>query len=145
MNIKVMFHTTTGNTGKVAEAIAAAAGVKAESIEGAVLPSEPIDLLFIGDGLYGGKAHKKTTEFINSLGTGKVKNAAVFATYGGQAHIGEIITKHLRDKGINVIGEPYTCKGKCWIFINRRHPDETDFEKAREFAKTMIGKLSANT
>ena len=40
MNIKVMYHTINGNTGKVAEAIAGALGVKAERI-GEVSISEP--------------------------------------------------------------------------------------------------------
>lgn len=144
MNIKVMYHTTTGNTGKVAETVATAVGVKAELIEDDVLSSTPVDLLFIGDGLYGGKAHKKTIALISSLSPDTVKNAAVFATYGGQAHIGEDIKKLLQDKGIHVIGAPFTCKGRAWLLINRRHPDEADLNKAREFAEATMEKLSGN-
>ncbi len=144
MNIKVVYHTTTGNTRKVAEAVAAAAGVKAESIEDSELSSAPVDLLFVGDGLYGGKPHKKTVAFISSLDPGKVKNAAVFATYGGQARIGEELKKHFQEKGIHLIGEPFTCRGRAWIFINRSHPDESDLNRARAFAKAAVKEWSGN-
>jgi flavodoxin len=141
MNIKVMYHTTTGNTRKVAEAIAAAVGAEAEAIEGKLSSSAAIDLLFVGDGIYGGKPHKKTTEFIAGLKPDIVKNAVVFATYGGQDHIGATIQKQLAQKGINVLNEPFLCKGKCWLLINRKHPDQADLDRARAFAKAVQEQL----
>ena len=51
MNIKVMYHSSTGNTEKLAKAIADTVNAKAEPIgSSAATISKPIDLLFIGDG-----------------------------------------------------------------------------------------------
>lgn len=141
MNIKVMYHSSTGNTAKIACAIADTLNVKAEPVgEEPISFSSPIDLLFIGDGVYFGKANKKTISFINRLDPNIVKNVAVFATYGGQADIGANIQKLLRDKGLKVVGEPFTCKGKAWGFLNRKHPNEADLSIAREYAKTIRSK-----
>ena len=50
MKVAVRYQTRGGNTKAVAEAIAKAAGVKAKPIDAPI--SEPVDLLFIGGGVY---------------------------------------------------------------------------------------------
>lgn len=52
MKIAVRYHSRGGNTKSVAEAIANAAGIKAEPID--VPLDEPVDFLFVGGGVYGG-------------------------------------------------------------------------------------------
>ena len=137
-----MYHTLSGNTKKVAEAIAAELGVNAEFIsKDQAPPPEPVDLLFIGDGIYAGKPHKDTISYIERLTPVMVKNAAVFATYGGQAIIGERIAKLLQDKGLKVLDDPNTCKGKCWFIINRKHPNEDDLDKSRQYARSIAAKI----
>ena len=139
MNIKVMYHTLTGNTRKVAEAIAGELGTEAEKIgKDHATPSEPIDLLFIGDGIYAGKPGKDTVAFIDKLTPETVKAAAVFTTYGGQDVIGDRIANLLRDKGLNLVGDPFACKGKCWFFVNRKRPNGDDLESARKFARSIV-------
>ena len=139
MTVRVFYHTATGNTRKVAGAIADELGIEAEMIGKDLISfSEPIDLLFIGDGIYAGKPGKETISFINRLDPAMIKNTAVFATYGGQEVIGERIADLLRNKGLNIIGKPYTCKGKCWFFINRRHPNENDLDSSRQFARSIV-------
>ena len=139
MVIKVMYHSATGNTRKIAEAIAQELGIEAEKIGKEQAPiSEPIDLLFLGDGIYAGKPGKETISFIEQLTPEVVKNAAVFATYGGQNVIGDRIAALLKDKGLSIAGEPFTCKGKCWFFINRKRPNESDLEMSRQFARSIV-------
>lgn len=53
MNIRVMYHSQTGNTRKLAESMAGALGVTAEKIADSSIV-EPVDMLFIGDGVYAG-------------------------------------------------------------------------------------------
>lgn len=143
MNIRVIYHSSTGNTEKIAHAIADTLNIKAEQAgKGAIAFSEPVDLLFIGDGVYFGKANKKTVSLIDRLDPKMIKNAAVFATCGGQVKIGTDIKKLLQDKGVRVVGEPFTCKGQSWIFLNRNHPDQTDISKACEYAKNTVVKIN---
>lgn len=144
MNIKVVYHSMTGNTKKIAEAIGQAVEVLPENASDFTLSTdEPVDLLFIGDGIYAGKPDKSISELIDKLDKNTVKNAAVFATYGGQPSIGNTIKTLLTDKGINVIGEPFTCKGKAWIFINRKYPSDEDLKSAKAFATSIVEKGEA--
>ncbi len=144
MNIKVFYHSTTGNTEKLARAIADVMQVEAEKIEkhNSDSFSEPVDLLFIGDGVYFGKPNKKTSSFIATLDPKVVKNVAVFASYGGQKTIGNDISKLLQAKGIRVISEPFICKGQSWLVLNRNHPNASELSKAREYASNIYSKVN---
>lgn len=139
MNIKVIYHSMTGNTEKLALAIADELGVKAENAKEVDMASLcDVDLLFIGDGIYAGKAGKVTLKLIERLDGKKVKNAAVFATYGGQDKIGPDLIGLLKHRRINVIGDAYMCRGKSWLFINSKHPSADELIAVREFAKTTL-------
>lgn len=143
MNIKVFYHSSTGNTEKLARTIADTLNITAEPIGKDPIPfSDPVDLLFIGDGVYFGKANKRTLSFIDQLDPKMIKNVAVFATYGGKVKIGTDIKELLQSKGLRVIGEPFACKGQSWVFINRSHPNESDISKAHEFAKNTVVEIN---
>ncbi len=143
MNVKIIYHSLTGNTAKLANAIADALNIKAEPVgKEAADFSKPADLLFIGDGIYFGKANKKILSLIDKLNPDIVKNIAVFATYGGMARIGDDIKKYLQEKGFHVIGKPFTCRGKAWLFFNRSHPDNAELNKVREFAKDAVAAVN---
>ena len=132
-----MYHSTTGNTKKVALAIAAAVGAEACSLAEAG-NQRSVDILFIGDGVYGAKIHKSTKAFIKSLAPGSVKNAAVFSTYGGQDASVGIMKNLLEAQGIRVADEHFSCKGKAWFLFNRRHPSAAELDAAKEFAKKTV-------
>lgn len=67
MKIKVMYHSSTGNTRKVSEAIVSAANVSDVAITESYKLSEPVDLLFVGDGIYAAKMNKNTKAFISTF------------------------------------------------------------------------------
>jgi flavodoxin len=138
MNIRVLYHSTTGNTKKVAEAIAKSLGVKAEPIRSAA-PVSDADVLFLGDGVYGGTVHKETRQFIETLTPEKVKKAAVFSTYGGQDKSVGVLLELLKARGIRVSERTFSCRGKAWYFFNRKHPTDRELEEAGEFAKRVVG------
>jgi flavodoxin len=139
MKIKVMYHTKTGNTQIIAEAIAKTVGAPAKLISDDYV-FDTADLLFIGDGLYAGSVDGKTKKFIAALDATKVKNAAVFATYGGQRKAAKVLKGLLEKQGIKVIEESYECKGKAWYILNRKHPDTQEIKAAKEFAKRVVEK-----
>ena len=137
MNIKVMYHSQTGNTKKVAESMAEALGVAAEKIaESSIV--EPVDLLLIGDGVYVGGPNRVTVSFIKTLNGSMVKNAAVFGTYGGQKKAITAMRELLKEQGINVVDESFGCRGRSWAIFNRPHPSPEDLEAAKAFAKERI-------
>jgi flavodoxin len=139
MKVKVMYHSKTGNTKKVAETIAKAMGTTAVQITDKI-NFDSADLLFIGDGVYGAKPNKITEEFIKTLDPNKVKSVAVFGTYGGQKKAIVAMTEMLKKQGINVMEESFGCKGKSWFILNRKHPDLNDLQGAEKFAKKVAGR-----
>ena len=142
MKIKVLYHSSTGNTKKVAEAIASVANISAEVITENDKLSEPIDLLFIGDGIYAAKMNKKTRAFIDALDGSLVKNAAVFGTCGGQDKVIGTMKELLKGKGINVCAESFLCKGQAWMVANRNRPNKADLESAIKFGQAIIKSIS---
>ena len=143
MNIRLIYHSSTGNTAKLANAISDSLNIKAERIgDTPISISEPVDLLFIGDGIYFGKPNKSMIATIEQLAPQTIKNVAVFATYGGQAKIGSDLQKLLKDEGLQIIGEPFVCKGQSWVFMNRKHPDEKDIQNVNVFAKSIVVKVN---
>jgi len=143
MNIRVVFHSGyKGNTMKVATAIAEALNVRAERIGKVKIEfSEPVDLLFIGSGIYMHKPHKKAKALISEINPTIVKNAAAFGTYGNQSDIGEQIKGLLQEQGIYVLGEPFVCRGASVGTDNKGHPNATDLENAKIFAKDIAANL----
>lgn len=140
MNIRIIYHSSqSGNTEKLAKAVAEELNVRAERIgKDSISFPQPVDLLFVGDGIYWAKPHKTTRKFFKELNPAPIRNAAVFATYGNQFKIGDDLKKLLQDKGIHVVGDPFTCKGASVGTKNQGHPDETDLQNVRAFARKIV-------
>jgi flavodoxin len=139
MRIKVMYYTRSGNTKKVAEAIAEEFDTNEEKLPPAFMP-ERDDLLFIGAGVYMGNADSKVRDFIRILTPAKIKNVAVFGT-GAEDKAIKAMKELLKAQGINVVEESFLCRGKTLGIFSRKHPDEKDLENARNFAKNVVSKL----
>lgn len=136
MKIRVVYYSLTGNTKKLAEAIAVALNVKAEAIGKTPIDlSAPVDLLFIGGAINAGRPNGKVAAFIKQLHPDMVKNAAVFATYGGVSRIGNDLRKLVEDQGVKVIAEPFICKGQSWLFFNRHRPNAADLQRIAAYAQ----------
>ena len=143
MKTWVLYYSKGGNTKKIADAIAEELGVpKAEQIPPAY-PPEGVSLLFLGTGVYAGKPDPKMVEFIRTLSSDRVKNAVVFGTNGGQDTAIETVKSLLKEKGINVIDETFSCKGKFFLFFNRKKPDGNDIKAAKQFARRINDSIKA--
>jgi len=140
MIIRIAYYSGyKGNTKKIAAAMAEMLNIKAERIgKDKIVFSEPVDLLFIGSGVYFNRPHKKAARFIKNLHSSLIKNAAVFGTYGNQANIGEQIIKLLQEQGIKTLGEPFACKGDSVETDNKERPNAIDLENAKAFAENIV-------
>lgn len=138
MNTYVYYHSSTGNTKKVAQEIAKAAGCEALSVDDAS-PPDAADLLFLGGAVYaneGENVHHTLRAFIEKLDPAKVKRAALFRTGFSDKAISAMRTQ-LSAKGIAVVPESFGCKGR-FLAINRSHPGDQDLAEARAFADRIL-------
>jgi len=136
MSTAVLYHSVTGNTKKVAEAMAEAIGCTAQSVKEYSLDTKA-DLMFIGGAIYGGKLDAVLDSFMQALTPDKVKRVVLFSTCVKIAKAVELMKEQLQKKGIAVDDESFFCKGK-FLFMNLRHPSKADLEDAKTFAKNVI-------
>jgi flavodoxin len=102
MKIAVRYQSRGGNTKAVAEIIAAAAGVKAEPITTPL--GEPVDVLFVGGGVYKWDIDSLLKEYLGSLDPADVGTVAAYSTAGGMDGAKRIIAI-LKERGVNVCDE----------------------------------------
>ncbi len=140
MNIEVRYLSRGGNTKKVAEAIARAAGAEAFDVGTPV--TEPTDLLFLGGAYYAFNLGEELIGFIDALDPALIKAAAVFGTSGLMKGVTKKIAALLKKRGIRVIKERHYCKCKV-SKDDKTHPDERDLEAAAAFAESAVKGLQA--
>lgn len=139
MKIKVIYNSKTGNTKKVAEAIAGAVGTSAEPISPSIR-FHSLDILFIGSGVYWGNLNGKTKEFIETLNSKQIKNVAIFGTFGHSQNAIKSMKNLLKKQGINVVDKSFGCQGGFFI-LNSKRPDEQDLAGAKEFACEVVKEI----
>jgi len=131
----VLYYSLTGNTRKMAAAIAAELGVEARPIKlENEIPRE--GLLFLGSGSYGDRPSEDMSKFVarNDLTGQKV---ALFGTSGrGEGKEVQGMEELLKRKGAIILGSYYS-KGKAFVIINIGHPNRDELEGARNFAREM--------
>ncbi len=131
MKIEVRYFSRSGNTKKVADAIAKSVGVTAKDCS--VPISEQVDLLFLGGSVYGGGIDKALKEFISQLDPDKVKCAALFGTSAIKREPDREMEKLVREKRIPVSENRFHCRG-AFSVMHRGHPNDEDLKQAANFA-----------
>jgi len=138
MTTAVIYHSVTGNTRKVAEAIAKSLSCAAQPVKEYPLDSEA-DVMFIGGAVYGGRLDAVMDSFLKALSPQKVKRAVLFSTSVKESKAIGLMRDILVGQGIAVDNEAFVCKGK-FLFFNLKHPNKTDLEQAEAFAQNVMRK-----
>ena len=131
---EVIYYSRSGNTKKVAEAIATELKVQARDVKTRPCIKKN-SFVVLGSGCYLTQIGKEMTEFIkNNDFSGR--QVAIFGTSGSGLGI-EVsdLQGLLRDKGAIISGKFY-CRGKAF-FIGAGHPTNKDLQEAREFARQL--------
>lgn len=106
MNTCVVYFSRTGNTKKIAHAIAELTRAPIYDIA-ATLPStiESFDLLIIGTPVEGASPTKEITEFVSNMNQVECKKAILFCTYRlfGNARTMNKLEKELTKRGYKII------------------------------------------
>lgn len=133
---QVIYFSRGGNTKKLADAIAAELNVDAIEVNRASLKSKT-GTLFLGSGCYGGEPGRDVLTFLNNNEFEGLRVALFGTSGGGAGRELASMSKILEEKGAIILGR-FACKGKTFMIINRRHPDDNDLVEARRFARETI-------
>lgn len=135
MNIEVCYYSKSGNTKKIANAIAKQVGVSAKSIH-EPLQGE-VDILFLGTGIYAFDIDPELKEYISTLNPANIKMVVVFSTAAIVQSAYEKTKKHLQNQGLHVSDKEYHCPGHYMILRTGR-PNAEDIKKAEQFARSIL-------
>ena len=157
MNVSMVYFSQTGNTRKVAEAMASGFHDLGHSVRTVSLkqasPEDVAtgDLLGVGSPCFTGQAPTPIKDFLRGLPALDNRRAFVFATSGGAP--GKVLfdlTRLLRRKGAEVVGGTLI-RGECFhpapCFIGRYpgRPNGEDLARAQRFAMAVAEHVSAGS
>ncbi len=135
MTIAVRYYTKSGNTKKLAEAVAEAVGAEALPISAPV--EEPVDILFLGNSYYAFSIDPEVRRFVASLDKNKVGKIVNFGSAAMLNSTYKKVKAEADKVGIPMDGREFHCKGE-FKGIHKGKPDETDMKAAAEFARKIM-------
>ncbi len=131
MKYAVRYYTKTGNTKKLAEAIAAELGVEALPITEAV--EEKTDILFLGNSYYAFTIDPEVKAFIASLDKEKVGRIVNFGSAALLNSTYKKVKAEADKVGIPMMEQEFHCKGE-FKGVHKGRPNEADCRAAAAFA-----------
>lgn len=132
MTYAVRYYTKTGNTKRLAEAMAKELGVEALPISEPV--NEYVDYLFLGNSYYAFNIDPEVKAFVSSLDKDKIGK---IVNFGSAAMLNSTYkkVKEVADKaGVAMDEKEFHCKGE-FKGIHKGRPNNDDIAAAVEFVK----------
>ena len=136
MKTAVRYYTKTGNTKRLAEAVADAVGTEALPIN--VPVDEPVDILFLGNSYYAFSIDPEVRNFIRSLDADKIGRIVNFGSAAMLNSTYKKVKAEADKVGIPMDEREFHCRGE-FKGIHKGKPDEEDLKAAAAFAKKIIG------
>ena len=144
MKSLVVYYSKSGNTEKIARAVA-------RGLEGELKKIEEIedvshyDLVCVGTPVHALAPARPIRKFLKNLPNLSGKKGAGFCTmhFIGDKRTLRIIKRKLESKGINFLGG-FSCKGLSGIFedfgpkFNKGRPNEEDLKRAEDFGRELL-------
>ena len=135
MTVAVRYYTKTGNTKRLAEAVAAAVGVQALPVS--VPVDEYTDILFLGNSYYAFCIDPEVRDFIRSLDAAKVGRIVNFGSAAMLNSTWKKVKEETDRKGIALDEREFHCRGE-FMGIHKGRPDENDLRAAADFATKTV-------
>ncbi len=136
MKIAVRYYTKTGNTKRLAEAVAQAVGTEALPIS--VPLTEKADILFLGNSYYAFTIDPEVREFIRSLDREKVGRIVNFGSAAMLNSTYKKVKAEADRAGIPMDEREFHCKGE-FKGLHRGRPNGEDLKAAADFARKIVG------
>ena len=134
MKIAVRYYTRSGNTQKLAQAIAKAVSVEAKDVSAAL--EEKVEVLFLGCSYYAFDVDPAVKDFIvnNKDNIGKI---VCFGTSAMMKSMIKPVAKVAKTVNVTVENTDFHCRGQFGK-IHKGRPNEEDLANAAEFAKRYL-------
>jgi len=132
MTYAVRYYTKTGNTKKLAEAIAGELGVEALPISEPV--TQAVDLLFLGNSYYAFNIDPEVKAFVASLDRSKIGKIVNFGSAAMLNSTYKKVKAEADKVGIPMDEKEFHCKGE-FKGLRKGRPNEEDLRAAVQFAK----------
>ena len=132
MAYAVRYYTKTGNTKKLAVAIAKELGVEALPISEPV--NEKVDLLFLGNSYYAFNIDPEVRAFVASLDKAKVGKIVNFGSAAMLNSTYKKVKAEADKVGIPMDEKEFHCKGE-FKGLRKGRPNEEDIQAAVQFAR----------
>ena len=134
MKYAVRYYTKSGNTKRLAEAVAAELGVKALPIS--VPVDEKVDILFLGNSYYAFTIDPEVRAFVSRLDKNKVGKIANFGSAAMLNSTFKKVKAEAAKVGIEMLDKEFHCKGE-FKGINKGRPNADDLKAAAAFARSI--------
>ena len=131
----VRYYTKTGNTKRLAEAIAEAVGVEALPISEPI--TEPVDILLLGNSFYAFNIDPEVRAFVLSLDKEKVGRIVNFGSAAMLNSTYKKVKAEADKVGIEMDKREFHCRGE-FKGLHKGKPDEKDLKAAADFARSLM-------
>lgn len=135
MTYAVRFYTKTGNTKRLAEAIADELGVEALPVTTPV--SDKVDILFLGNSYYAFTIDPEVRQFVRSLDKDKVGRIVNFGSAAMLNSTYKKVKAEADKVGIAMDEKEFHCKGE-FKGLHKGRPNADDLKAAAEFARNYL-------
>ena len=135
MTYAVRYYTKTGNTKRLAQAVAGALGVEALPISEPV--EEPVDILFLGNSYYAFSIDPEVRSFVQSLDKEKVGKIVNFGSAAMLNSTYKKVKAEADKVGIPMEEREFHCRGE-FKGVHRGRPNAEDLKAAAGFAKSFL-------
>ena len=135
MKTAVRYYTKTGNTKRLAEAVAEAVG--AEALPISVPVTEKVDILFLGNSYYAFSIDPEVRDFIRSLDREKIGRIVNFGSAAMLNFTWKKVKAEADKAGIPMDEREFHCKGE-FKGIHKGRPNNDDLKAAAKFAKVIV-------
>ena len=137
MKIAVRYYTKTGNTKRLAEAVAEAVGAEALPLGAPI--EEPVDILFLGNSYYAFSIDPEVRDFVRSLSGSRVGRIVNFGSAAMLNSTSNKVKAEADKVGVPMDEREFHCKGE-FKGVHKGRPNEEDLKAAAAFAKSIVEK-----
>lgn len=138
MTYAVRYYTQTGNTKRLAEAIAKELGVEALPISAPI--TEKVDILLLGNSYYAFTIAPEVRDFVAGLEKDKVGRIVNFGTAAMMNSTYKKVRSVAATRGIPVLDKEFHCKGE-FKGMNKGRPNADDIKAAIDFVRNLKKEL----